>query len=295
MNLTDNKKFESELETLNKLYLTLIESDKLMAQTGSIQQKSEVAIKEHQKINDVINSFNQRSAEILGMKASDEMKNYTDDYSQKLVKQYSDEHLSKYRPEAETILKDALSWLNLSLNQKEEIRFPLRTSTDSNKAQLGEMKSLRAQNFLNAANNNPELILNELFNSLRSNDSDYFNSLVNLILIQEPRDEAKKSALFSDKPELENLFAKAKTVYRDFADKNNIPILDIAIVTLTTIATEANSFLASMNDNNLYYMPQRMVEKMDQNEVARNLDVVNSSAPYWGTKLDALTYVHQIV
>lgn len=287
--------FENELENFNKLYFQTTEREKKMATAGSIEQKSQVAISKLDAINTLINEYNKKGAEILVKKESGEFKNYTSDYVQQLVEQEKQNHLATYLPKVEEFLKDVLGWLSLSLQQKEEIRFPYRSSKDVNKAQLGEMKSVRAQNFINAAKEETSLITNELFNAMRSNDDDYFNSLVNFVLMSEPRDEIGKSDLLKDKPHQSKLFEMVRNVYKEFAGKNNLQLLDVAIITLTTVATEANSFLAAIKGGEIFYLPKRMAEKMDQNEVARNIEMVNASMPYWGTKLDSLDYVFQIV
>jgi len=287
--------FENELENFNKLYFQTTEREKKMVQTGSIEQKSQVAISKLDAINTLVNEYNKRGAEILVRKESGDFKNYTPEYVQQLVEQEKQNHLANYLPKVEEFLKDVLGWLSLSLQQKEEIRFPYRNSKDVNKAQLGEMKSIRAQNFVNAAKEDSSLITNELFNALRSNDDDYFNSLVNFILMSEPRNEIDKSDLLKDKPNQVKLFEMVRNVFKEFASKNNLQLLDVAIITLTTVATESNSFLAAIKGGEIFYLPKRMAEKMDQNEVSRNLELVNASMPYWGTKLDSLDYVFQIV
>ena len=286
---------ENELENFNKLYFQTTEREKKMVQTGSIEQKSQVATSKLDAINTLVNEYNKRGAEILVRKESGDFKNYTPEYVQQLVEQEKQNHLANYLPKVEEFLKDVLGWLSLSLQQKEEIRFPYRNSKDVNKAQLGEMKSIRAQNFVNAAKEDSSLITNELFNALRSNDDDYFNSLVNFILMSEPRNEIDKSDLLKDKPNQVKLFEMVRNVFKEFAGKNNLQLLDVAIITLTTVATESNSFLAAIKGGEIFYLPKRMAEKMDQNEVSRNLELVNASMPYWGTKLDSLDYVFQIV
>jgi len=286
---------ENELENFNKLYFQTTERDKKMATAGSIEQKSQVATSKLDAINTLVNEYNKRGAEILVRKESGDFKNYTPEYVQQLVEQEKQNHLANYLPKVEEFLKDVLGWLSLSLQQKEEIRFPYRNSKDVNKAQLGEMKSIRAQNFVNAAKEDSSLITNELFNALRSNDDDYFNSLVNFILMSEPRNEIDKSDLLKDKPNQVKLFEMVRNVFKEFAGKNNLQLLDVAIITLTTVATESNSFLAAIKGGEIFYLPKRMAEKMDQNEVSRNLELVNASMPYWGTKLDSLDYVFQIV
>jgi len=286
---------ENELENFNKLYFQTTEREKKMATAGSIEQKSQVATSKLDAINTLVNEYNKRGAEILVRKESGDFKNYTPEYVQQLVEQEKQNHLANYLPKVEEFLKDVLGWLSLSLQQKEEIRFPYRNSKDVNKAQLGEMKSIRAQNFVNAAKEDSSLITNELFNALRSNDDDYFNSLVNFILMSEPRNEIDKSDLLKDKPNQVKLFEMVRNVFKEFAGKNNLQLLDVAIITLTTVATESNSFLAAIKGGEIFYLPKRMAEKMDQNEVSRNLELVNASMPYWGTKLDSLDYVFQIV
>lgn len=296
MDLTDaQNKLEKEINDLNNIIYTQIEREKKMATAGSIDQKSQVAISKLDAINTLVNEYNKKGAEILVRKESGEFKNYTPEYVSQLVEQEKQNHLKNYLPKVEEFLKDVLGWLSLSLQQKEEVRFPYRNSKDVNKAQLGEMKSVRAQSFVNAAKEDSNLIANELFTALRSNDDDYFNSLVNFILMNEPRNEIDKSDLLRDKPHQVKLFETVRNVYKEFAGKNNLQLLDVAIITLTTVATEANSFLAAIKGGEIFYLPKRMAEKMDQNEVARNVEMVNSSVPYWGTKLESLDYVFQIV
>lgn len=295
MELKDNfKTFEMELEELNKIIYKQNEREKKMAQVGSIEQISQVSRNKLDEINNLINEYLQRSAEILVRKDSGEFKPYTPEYVQNLVKQETEAHLAKYETKVDAFLKDSLSWLSIGLNKKEEIRFPFRTSTDFQKAQLGEMKSMRAQTFLNSVEN-PNIILSELLSAYRSNDEDYFNSLVNYILMEEPEDEKEKFDLLEDRPERVKLYTDVRKLYKDFADKNNLTVLDIAVQTLLVVSTEATQFLAAIKDKSIYFMPKRMAEKMDQNEVARNIEAVNGSTPYWETKLESLKFVHQIV
>ncbi|HCY77737.1 MAG TPA: hypothetical protein DHV28_17640 [Ignavibacteriales bacterium] len=290
------KNFENELENFKQLFHKQYEREKTMALAGSIEQISQVSISKLDEINKLINEYNQKSAEILVRKDSGEFQNYNPSYVQELVKKESEAHLAKYQTKIEELLKDSLGWLSIALNKKESIRFPLRSSVgEFQKAQLGEMKALRAQNFVNAADNNLNLIVNELFTALRSNDDDYLNSLINFILMNEPQDPKEKSDLLADRPGQVELYEKVRNVYKEFAQKNNLTILDVAIITLTAVSTEINSFLAAVKGGSIYFMPQRMAEKMDQNEVARNIEMVNSSMPYWGTKLESLNFVHQIV
>lgn len=286
------KDIEQSLEQINKYFYQQDKEKSKMANVGSIQQKSEVATKQLSEINSLINDFNQAGAKIL-IRESGETKMYTPEYVQNLQKQETENHLKNFRPKVEQLLNDALSWLKLSINQKDEIRFPFRYSSDANKATLGELRSMRAQNFVSSAKD-PKILMSEVLLAYRS-DADYFNSLVNAILMAEPVTDLEKSDLLKDNPNQAKLFADVRGIYKEFADVNNLTVLDVAITTFLTIATEATSFLNAIKARNIYFMPQRMAEKMDQNEVARNVEIINSSMPYWGTKLEGLNFVHQIV
>lgn len=288
------KTFEMELEEINKNIFKQTEREKKMAQAGSIEQLSQVSRNKLDEINALINEYNQRAAEILVRKDSGEFKNFVPEHVQNLVKQETEAHLAKYETKVDALLKDSLGWLSIGLNKKEEIRFPFRKSTDFQKAQLGEMKSMRAQTFVNSVKNE-NIILNELLMAYRSNDNDYLNSLVNYILIEEPENEKEKFDLLEARPERVKLYADVRKLYKDFAEKNNLNILDIAVQTLLVVATETNQFLTAIKDKSIYFMPKRMAAKMDQNEVARNIEAVNGSSPYWETKLESLIFAHQIV
>lgn len=298
MNTLERIKYNNSKESLkdfNKKYFSQqTKGTRTMPQPGTIEQISQVSNSKLDEINTLINSYNQEAAEILMRKESGEYKNFTPEYVQELVKQASESHLAKYKTKIEALLKDSLDWLEIAIQKKESIRFPFRNNSDFQKAQLSEMKSLRAQSFVNSVKNE-NIILNELVMALRSNDTDYFNSLVNYILIDEPETEIGKSDLLSSQPGRVKLFADVRKVYKDFSDKNNLVVLDIAIQTLLIVSTETNQFLAAVNDNSVYFMPQRMVSKMDQNEVARHIEAVNGSLPYYETKLENLNFVHSLV
>lgn len=289
------KNFEKQLEDVKQLFHKQSEREKTMTQPGSVAQLNQAASKNLGEINSLINNYNDEAAVILTRKDRGEFKNYTPEYVQELVKKETEGHLAKFQSLAEPFLKDSLEWLSVALRKKENLRFPLRSSVgDLQKAQLGEMKSLRAQSFVNSTKN-PNMILNELFTALRSNDDDYFNSLVNYVLMDEPETEIEKSDLLSTQPERVKLFADVRKLYKDFSAKNELDLLDVAIQTLLVISTEATQFLAAIKGGQMYFVPQRMAKKMNQDEVARNIEAVNGSMPYWETKLENLNFVHQIV
>lgn len=289
------KTFKDELDSINIIFNQINEREKTMVQTGSIEQKSQVSVRMLEDITNLINNFNQAGAALLARPNDGSYQNYKPEYVQQLVKDETEKHLNNFLPKAEKSLKDAMDWLKLSIKQKEEIRFPLRAAVDTNKAQLGEMKSMRAQNFVSAANFDLNILMNELFTALRSGDTDYFNSLVNCILMTEPRDPLAKSDLLSSKPERNELYAKTRNVYNEFAANNSIGLLDLAATNFTTAANEANQLVMAIKAGNVYFLPKRTLDRMDQNEVSKNIDLVNASVPFYETKLDGLNFVHQLV
>lgn len=174
----------------------------------------------------------------------------------------SNKKLNDWQTDKISAIHNRLNQVNMTLDDKlskearkiPSVKYPLRYSVLSSEKTLGELMRTNAFNFLNAAKNR-DAILNEIDTARQTEQTDYFNSLIEIIELNRPN-EIELSRL--DKKE-QDFYKAVETRRKDFETKNNI--------------TDSNKELEILKlfKSELEYIKQRTEKKDDVIVLIREL------------------------
>lgn len=248
----------------------------------SIKKAIEKAQTKARELMTMILDFNEKSSELTLIKVGEaKYSHFTPQRIEEIFAEEKEKHLTIYKNLVDKFQKEVSGLLSEILLMRESFRFPLRTSKDMQEAQLGELKKMSAQSYFGSKKSVDSIRL-EILQSYRLDDFDYFNSLIDLLLLQ-------------DDPESRDIVEEIKNIYKQFAEKNGIGVFEDVISSLIQTSNDSNQFYKSIEGQHLYFFTKDMSIKLGDESYPKYRDGIISSSQYWETQLGELKYIHQIV
>jgi hypothetical protein len=174
-----------------------------------------------------------------------------------------------------TGLSDSIS---ATYKQKIKLKFPNKFgATDYHAKALGEAQAHRGQSFISSNDNNSELILKELANAKANNETDYFSTMLDYILMNVP--PPKEQVKLTEKKK--NFYNSTKELSEVFKKEFGIDVLEKSVDELKEIHAGAEGFLMALQSGAEKYLTKDMMLGMTKQDRINNIDIINNSAQFW--------------
>jgi len=157
------------------------------------------------------------------------------------------------------------------------IKFPLRYSPLSNDKLLSEMQKQNAYSFLGNVKDF-KAKQNEIEEAFNSNNIDYANSLLDLVLLTKPDELSLSNASKEEK----EFYLFVNEIKKDFDNKHKLVEIQAELLATTQQKKELNYLLESMDKGIPFVVTTRQIRQMQNSEVSKiPVDYLNNAMAYF--------------
>lgn len=214
-----------------------------------------------EKIDKLFNEYN-NAIKQLDKSEESLLKQFSQSVVEKKILELKQDIKHKFLNEGKKLLDEVSQMYYKILIENEKDKYPLRYSDDINKKLLGEMIYKRAFDFVKNTKNK-DAWLKEIILAAETNETDYLNSLIEIIDSEKPSDAEILQLNEADRYIYDN-FNSIKEQIRDkykMADRiNDLQLLKIH-------EKELKGFDKFVQDEQKFYMPPRIAGQKTQEEM----------------------------